>query len=385
LRKATPDAEAEALVEAVVSRPVEAAPSPSSPAPSPYLISLPVDFLLVGGGSILLFLLLPLFYDGPVTPALLTASLTLTWLGNWPHNSATIYRLYASPGVSRQYPFTAIVAPLLILAGSLASFSAPATVAPYFVKITLTWVLYHYCGQSIGVSLLYARRARYAPGATERFLLCAFFYGTFFCKSLFSETSSAPLRYFGVVYPRFGVPVVLTYLAAAWTYACAVGFVALLLRRGLRERRWPPLLYLLPAVTQYVWFFVAGAQSAWVEMVPFFHGVQYLTIAWAMQIKQEAERRATPSARFLGWRTVRWYALNLAGGALLFWATPRLVTWAFGMDRLLVTAIVFTAFQVHHSFVDGVIWKLRARSVVTPLLGDLRGLWGRREPERAAA
>jgi hypothetical protein len=346
-----------------------AAPSASA---SPYIINLPVDFLLVGGGSIILFILLPYIYAGPMTPRLLMASLALTWMGNWPHNSATIYRLYGSRDVRRRYPFTAFVVPLLVLVGVLASFSSPLVVAPYFVKITLSWVLYHYCGQSIGVSLLYARRARYTPGNVERTLLCAFFYGTFFCRTLWSETSSQQLRYFGVVYPRFGVPVWFSYIAAAATYACAAGFLYCFIRNCVRSRRVPPLMYVLPAVAQYVWFFVAGLQPAWVEFVPFFHGVQYLLIAWAMQIRQDADRRAVaPTARYVATRTLRWYGINLAIGAVTFYLAPRFVSYVAGIDLVFVTAILFTAFQVHHSFVDGVIWKLRARSVVTPLLADV--------------
>ncbi len=340
--------------------------------PSRYLVNLPIDFLLVGGGSMILFILLPHFYDGPMTPRLLTLSLFCTWLGNWPHISATNYRLYGSPGVLKQYPFTAVGVPLLVLVGAVGSFLAPETVAPYFVKLTLSWVLYHYCGQSIGISLLYARRAQSMPSAAERFCLIWFFYGTFFCRSLWSETSSQALRYFGVAYPRFGVPIYFSYLCAVWTYGCAAGFLFLMIRRYVRERRLPPLMYLVPAATQYVWFFVAGDHPAWVDFVPFFHGLQYLALAWVMQLKEEVDRRATPATpRFLTVRTLRWYLLNIAGGALFFYLTPRLISSASGIDRNFVMAIVFAAFQVHHSFVDGVIWKLRARSVVSPLLANV--------------
>jgi hypothetical protein len=314
----------------------------------PYLVSLPVDFLLVGGGSILLFLVLPHIYDGAATPRLVTAVLWLTWIGNWPHQSATLHRLYSSSKVFHQYPFTAIIAPLLVAFGAVGSLMAPATVAPYFVKITLSWVLYHYCGQSIGISLLYARRGQYHPSNAERFCLTWFFYGTFLCRAMWSETSSQSLRYFSVVYPRFGVPVAFSWFAAAWTYGCALVFLILLALKCRRERRLPPPLYLLPAVAQYIWFFVAGDHPAWVEFVPFFHGLQYLVIAWAAQ--QEG--------RWL--RALRWYAINLAGGAALFYLTPRLVTALTGINPSLVMAVVFAAFQVHHSFIDGVIWKLRA-------------------------
>ena len=153
-----------------------AAANTSTSAPSPYLINLPVDFLLTGGGMILLFLLLPRFYDGPMTPHLLTASLACTWIANWPPNAATNFRLYGSANGFRRYPFTAVGVPLLVLLGVLGSLFSPQMVAPYFVKVTLSWILYHYCGQSIGISLLYARRAGYQPSPVERFLLVSFFY-----------------------------------------------------------------------------------------------------------------------------------------------------------------------------------------------------------------
>ena len=342
---------------------------------SPYLVSLPIDFLLLGGGSIVLFILLPYLYEGPMTPRLLTASLWLTWLGNWPHNAATNYRLYSSLSAARQYPFTAVGVPLLVLLGALASFAEPERVAPYFIKLTLSWILYHYCGQSIGVSLLYARRSGHQPSSLERWALLSFFYSTFFCRSLWSETSNRSLQYFGVTYPRFGVPVFFSYVAAAWCYASIAVFLYCLARGCARTRRPPPLLYLLPGVTHYVWFFVAGPQDPWVQFVPFFHGLQYLLIAWAMQIKQDADRRgraATPW--FVALRSLRWYGVNLAVGGCLFWVIPRLVTSVGGVPLAFASAIVFAAVQLQHSFVDGVIWKLRTRSVVSPLLVNVPAL-----------
>src|SRR5262249_9132225 len=160
-------------------------------------------------------------------------------------------------------------------------------------------------------------------------------------------------------YPRFGVPVFFTYVAAAWTYACAAGFLFLFLRQCVRERRRPPLMVLLPIVTHYVWFFVAGTQPAWVQLVPFFHGLQYLMIGWALQLKQAADklnRSATPW--FVALRSLRWYGINLLGGACLFWVPPRLVSTFAPIALPFASAIVFAAFQLQHSFVDGVIWKL---------------------------
>ena len=77
--------------------------------------------------------------------------------------------------------------------------------------------------------------------------------------------------------------------------------------------------------------------------------------------------------RFVLARTARWAALNLAGGSLLFWVLPRVVG-GDGLPASGVFAVVLAGVQVHHFFVDGVIWKLKSSAVSSPLLatvGDL--------------
>ena len=46
--------------------------------PSRYFINLPVDFLLIGGGSAILFLVLPFFQDGTRTAQVVELGLFLT-------------------------------------------------------------------------------------------------------------------------------------------------------------------------------------------------------------------------------------------------------------------------------------------------------------------
>jgi len=343
--------------------------------PSPYFVSLPVDFLLIGGGSILLFLfVLPLFHDGTRTARIVEVGLWLTWLGNWPHFSATSYRLYGRAEHLRQYPITAVAAPLIVLVGALACFLWPTEVSGYFVKLFLFWSPYHYSGQTLGISLLYGRRAGHRPGSWERSLLSAFIYGTFLMRTLGAEVGTRGSVYYGVQVPSFGVPAWLAAGFSAGTYACGVALFAVVAVRALRTGKPPPFLYLLLPVTQYVWFVVAGAKPGYAEFVPFFHGLQYLVIAWAMQIKEQADRSPTsPTLRFLGVESARWFALNVLGGAALFYALPHLVART-GVGLSLATAVILSAVQIHHFFVDGVIWKLRTQSVVSPLLVNIPDL-----------
>ena len=339
--------------------------------PARYFVSLPVDFVLIGGGSVLLFLILPLFQDGTRTARVVEVGLWLTWIANWPHFSATSYRLYGRAEHVRQYPITAVAAPLIVLAGILASFAWPLAVAPYFVKMFLLWSPYHYSGQTLGISLLYGRRAGHRPGSVERFLLSAFIYGTFLMRTLGSEVSTRGSTYYGIQVPGLGVPSWIATGFSVWTYVCGAALLAVVALRAVRSRKAPPLMYLLPPVAQYVWFVVAGARPGYSEFVPFFHGVQYLVIAWAMQLKEQVDRRsAAPTVRSITFESVRWYALNLLGGAVLFFLVPHLVGLT-GVGLAFATPVILTGVQIHHFFVDGVIWKLKTRSVVSPLLVNI--------------
>lgn len=342
--------------------------------PKRYFVNLPVDFLLIGGASILLFTIFPYFQDGTRTDRIIEVGLWLTWIANWPHFAATSFRLYGKREHLRQYPITAIAAPLLVLAFALGSFAFPLLVAPLFVKMFLLWSPYHYSGQTLGISLLYGRRAGHRPYKLERFLLASFIYGTFLMRSLGAEISLQGTSYYGVQVPGLGIPRWLATVFTIWTYSCAILLFGLVLNNWIKTRKAPPVMYLLPSITQWVWFVVAGAKAGYSEFVPFFHGVQYLVIAWAMQVKEESDRLPRAPDRFaIGRISLRWYIVNACGGALLFFLLPHAVS-RLGISLGLASAVILTAIQIHHFFVDGVIWKLKSSAVISPLLVNIPSL-----------
>ncbi|PYM14740.1 MAG: hypothetical protein DMD81_16970, partial [Candidatus Rokuibacteriota bacterium] len=91
----------------------------------------------------------------------------LQWIVNWPHFSATTYRLLRVPENRREFPLTTYVIPVVVAAGVVASLHWPTLVAPYFIKFFMLWSAYHFTAQSLGLSLLYARRAGYAISTGE--------------------------------------------------------------------------------------------------------------------------------------------------------------------------------------------------------------------------
>jgi hypothetical protein len=354
-----------------------AAPTTHAPraAPSAYFVNPTIDFALAGGLSILFFLLLVVFRRPERTGGIILAAAQLSWVVNWPHFSATNFRLYRSWENIRQYPLTALFIPWVILAVVAASLWSPHVLAPYFIKLFLIWSPYHFCAQTIGVTLIYLRRAGVQVRPWERRVLVSMVYSTLFTLLVRSEVKPETLQYYGIDYMNFGLPAWFLPLAGILTTATSAGLVACFIVWCRRAGRILPVVLLVPAAAQYLWFAGGWLWPSFIEFVPFFHSLQYLLIAWSLQLREKRDRQdIRPSRRFVIGESARWYAINIAGGSLLFFFIPQWVSKGTGLPLQFATGIFIAGVQIHHFFVDGVIWKLKRSTVSSPLMGNLSEL-----------
>lgn len=343
-----------------------------APRPSLYFVNPVVDVAVIGGLSVAFYLLLRCLPTASRPVWMFALAGQLVWVCNWPHFSATSYRLYHSRDNIRQYPMTALLIPWLMVTAVVGSLASPTLVAPCFVKIFLIWSPYHFSGQTIGLTLIYARRAGVKIGRWERRALSGFVFGTFLTTTIAFETGTRAAEYYGVTYQGIGLPTWMFPVAQAWMFGSGVVLLVLMARWCWQSRRLLPPIILLPAVTQYVWFVQGAPLAAFQEYVPFFHSLQYLLIAWSMQMKEKLDTQGiAPSRRYVLSESARWGIVNFLGGAALFWAIPQLVA-LMGIPLAFATGVVIAGVQVHHFFVDGVIWKLRSKTVSSPLMANLR-------------
>jgi hypothetical protein len=362
---------------------VEALPPAAAPAVPPvdpnrlYFINGPVDFLLIGGLSIATFIMLRAFYTGDRTNAVITLALQFAWIVNWPHFAATSYRIYHSKSNVEQYPMTALAIPWVILAGVFGCFAFPKVLAPYFVKLVAIWSPYHFSGQTLGICLVYARRAGLKFEKAERFALSSFIYGTFIAQTIRTETGRQMFDDSGIAYPSIGLPDWANTAANAWMILMGVVLVCLIARWCWRQKKMMHPIVLLPAATQFVWFVPGSNWQSFAEFVPFFHSLQYMLMAWSMQLKEKLDlKHIKPSPRYVVTESGRWWAINFFIGACLFFFIPRLIGHYFGISQEFSTGIIVGGVQLHHFFIDGVIWKLKRKTVSSPLmatLGDMTG------------
>lgn len=356
-----------------------------------YFVNAPVDYALIGGVSILTFLLLAVVGTKVPIEFVWTTAAVLAWGVNWPHFAATSYRLYHVRSNVDQYPVTALVVPLLLTVAVVGSFLSPEGAAPWLVKLFIIWSPYHFSGQSVGITLIYARRAGFKIGKWERLAISGFIFSTFLVQTAATETGQGTNQFYSVTYPTIGLPLWVPSVLRVWMCVCAFAFVVFAIRWSIQNRKLLPPIVLLPALAQFVWFVPGWKVPAFNTFVPFFHALQYMLIAWFMHLgerhaehrSQEAPRMAGRPLGFIFRESMRWAAVTLVGGIVLFWLLPKIgASVGFGLP--FATAVILSAVQIHHFFVDGVIWKLKNPKVASPLLGNVKDLLVERDAGRTA-
>ena len=154
------------------------------------------------------------------------------WICNWPHFSATSYRLYSSRDNIAQFPVTALVIPFVVLGGVIWSMAEPAVVAPYFVKLFLLWSPYHFSGQTYGITLLYAGRAGLRLARFEKKALATFIFSTFIYQTARFESSTGLVSYFDIQYPALSLPAGFVTLTEFWMYGSGLVLLIALVRKS---------------------------------------------------------------------------------------------------------------------------------------------------------
>jgi hypothetical protein len=101
-----------------------------------YFVNGWVDTLISGGLSIVTWVALLAFYHSADTQPIYWFALVLSLVVNYPHFSATVYRLYQSPDNIRQFPVTAVGLPLILFGAVGASFWQPNIIAPYLLMLS---------------------------------------------------------------------------------------------------------------------------------------------------------------------------------------------------------------------------------------------------------
>lgn len=329
-------------------------------------------FWIAGGGFfVALALIAPLAVLGGERAGsfLNEAFLKLAIVCNYPHYIAT-YQVLVRERTSRPRNFRILLVSTVVMLGVLALVaSVPDLFWGPVVRLYLTWSAHHYAAQHFGMAAMYSARFGRPLAEREKRPLQAGFLGIGVFMMLMANTvggdPAAAARVVGLGEDGGAVPIA---AFPDWIYLPALGLVlasvgaAILAERRLAARSgrgFEPVVWLLFA-TNVAWFVVPHlripGREPWLPPAlvlalygapAFFHCAQYLAVT---------AHRSLQSGPM---RPIVTYAILVWGGWMLFNGTAHLgiVPAMFAIDELRGLLLVVTVINLHHFWVDGLIWR----------------------------
>jgi hypothetical protein len=323
---------------------------------APSILNPVVDFLCVGGLSLIVFV--PLLLSGRSDLVLIGAG-AQAWLAttiNMPHFMASYRLIYRSREMVLSHKWASIYVPTLLVAYSaLALWDAQRSpaLAIVLVSVSSAYLAWHYTGQVWGMMASYA----YLGGArfenSERLLirtglriLLAWQVTWFLYTQMRNPATVRPLYLL---------------ISAGTVAAFALGAVGILKMRR-RIGKFPPARALVAWVAIFVWYAVMARDPKALFWVQIAHALQYLVFPIRVEMNRTAREPTTSPRRFATHMVV--YGAALLGiSYVMSQVVPAsamsVVGNVFGEEPGRAAPIlILMVINIHHYFTDGVIWKI---------------------------
>jgi hypothetical protein len=369
-----------------VSKPPAAAtPGPRPSAQSGYLFHPITDFILAGGGSVLV--LAPVFWligdRASAHPTAVAINATLLLVLNYPHFAHSYQLLYDGIGkrikgpdttqkVRLKYIWAGFVAPLLI-AGFLvtAYLSGNVRMLGYVAHAYFFSVGWHYVKQGYGViTVLSAVRRIYYSNLEKKLLLLNGYTVWIYSWMAFNDALRQDTL-FGVKYFLLDIPQIAVTIGWWAVMLTTIALAAALAHRVFVRRQpvsWNGIVGYVSSL--YLWVIAVFTDPIFTLFVPAFHSLQYLLFVWRYQINKAASEAPTSAAdsstsaatQDVKGRVARFVMVGMVLGFLGFVGVPMALQLTLAPDATLWGPTVFTfifaaGINLHHYFIDNVIWR----------------------------
>jgi len=336
-------------------RTAQTAPPTQSAAPAS-IFNPVIDFLLVGGLS--LIVLVPLLLTGSSDLLLLSAgaqALIATAI-NMPHFMASYRLVYSSREMILRHKWASIYVPaILVVYIGIALWDAQHSPALVIILIAVAsgYLAWHYTGQVWGMMASFAYLGGMRFERIERLLIRSglrillAWHVTWF---LYTQLRNAEL-----VRPLYVL------ISGATIVALVLGVVGILLMRR-RTGRFPPARALVAWLAIFVWYAAMARDPRALFWVQIAHALQYLAFPVRVEMNRTTrEASASPSrvALHMAGYGVILLAVSIAVAQLVPMSAMGVVGNMFGEEPGRAAPILLLMFiNIHHYFTDGVIWKI---------------------------
>ena len=338
------------------------------------------DGLLLGGASVVVFVAIRIA-NVDATGAVILAGwmLILANLVNHPHFAHSYQLFYglrpllSSPDVPRSYRrrwvFTAYLIPAVIISllaiGILQWHRGDGKWLGGLVNLMAALVGWHYVKQGFGMIMLDAAiKHRFWPPHTRRVLLINA-YCCWIAAWTLANTGAVGAAFWGIFQVQIKVPAYVTVtfcsivaVTTVWSLQHVVRSILEWRSAGFMWNELPLNGALAYLIALYLWTLFSLADPTYVLVIPFFHSLQYLAVVWRYKLN-ETKEKSKKEKGFSGF-----LATGIVMGAIGFWILPVSVDYLFSRKLPFQSEGVFVAvatawlfINIHHYFIDGVIWR----------------------------
>ncbi|TRC99812.1 hypothetical protein FJV76_09300 [Mesorhizobium sp. WSM4303] len=352
--------------------------------PQKYLFGPVADFLMLGGSAFLILpvlFLVPLEYEGPVAATMVVVA----YLVNYPHFAHSYQLFYRNFGrkvtgngydrsLQLRYIFAGIVVPL-VMAGFFAYGAAAANtrLLGYATNAMFFFVGWHYVKQGYGMLMVDAVLKRKFFDDRDKKVLLFNSYAVWILAWIQTNAAVTQGKYYGLDYYTFAAPSWIADIALLAAVASTAATLLMLVNRWRKKGGGLPYNGLVAYVASlYLWILIARINPLWLLIVPALHSLQYLAVVWRYQTNVErdsSDAESDPQPKvlsFLGplyrFRLLGFIVGGTALGYLGFWLIPSALTALIPYDRQVLGSslfffIVLIFINVHHYFLDNVMWR----------------------------
>ena len=235
-------------------------------------------------------------------------------------------------------------------------------------NVMLFTVGWHYTKQVFGCMMVYAHFDRYPLSTVQRTIiklaLLSIWWLTFIYSNMSgSQNDFSQFKYYSFDLPDIAVPIAGFLVAGGFALAMYKVFYANYRSAG----RLPSLNLVVPFVALYVWWLPVTRQyEFYFLLTPLFHSLQYLAFVYKMEdsrLKPKRHREVLATAIVFGIVVAGWLASEFLPNTI----DNQLGTFnSWHMFFFFTAAMLFI--NVHHYFIDNVLWRFRDREVQEYLL-----------------
>lgn len=360
--------------------PAAPASSPAAQPPGRGLFGPWADVLLLGGGSLVALLVLSLLrLDRDSIAVLAIVMLVLANFVNHPHFAFSYQMFYGSwsdvkqgrmpADLRRRWWIAGVIAPVLLALGLLVGAMLSVNGKGFLLGLMLTLmgllVGWHYVKQGFGMAMVDAAlKQRYWPAETRKALLWNA-YACWGAAWTIGNSTALAREFWGIFAIDYHVPgavaVTACLIAGATSVWCGLAVYRCMRQWHAQQLGWkqvPVAGFVAYLITLYVWLGLVSTEPAFALVIPFFHSLQYLTVVSRYKINETHAHQ---------WRPKRLASFVLTGvvlGALGFWLLPGLADYlrtgqlpAYNQGIALSIACAWIFINVHHYFIDNVLWR----------------------------